>query len=81
MPEIKGTKTEKNLMEAFAGRHRHATNTPTLPLLPRRKGIEIAAFFLETAENKKEHAKLHLKRLGGIGSTVENLKEAAAGRT
>ena len=80
MPEIKGTKTEKNLMEAFAGESQARNKYTYFASVAKKEGYEkITAYFLETAENEKEHAKLHLKYLGGIGSTVENLKAAAAG--
>jgi len=70
MPELKGTKTEKNLQEAFAGESKVA----------QKEGYEqVAAIFLETAEQERTHAKLHFKDLGGIGDTVANLKAAAAG--
>ena len=80
MPEIKGTRTEKNLKEAFAGESQARNKYTYFASVARKEGYEkIAEYFLETAENEKEHAKLHFKYLGGIGSTVENLKEAAAG--
>jgi len=80
MPEIKGTKTEKNLMEAFAGESQARNKYTYFASVAKKEGYEkIAAFFLETAENEKEHAKLHFKYLGGLGSTIENLKAAAAG--
>ncbi len=62
------------------GNPRPATSTPTSPSVAKKEGYErIAAFFLETAENEKEHAKLHLKALDGIGTTIDNLREAASG--
>lgn len=80
MPEIKGTKTEQNLKEAFAGESQARNKYTYFASVAKKEGYEkIAAYFLETAENEKEHAKLHFKYLGGIGSTIENLKEAAAG--
>ncbi len=81
MPEsLKGTKTEKNLMEAFAGESQARNKYTYFASVAKKEGFEkIAAFFLETAENEKEHAKLHLKALGGIGKTAENLLEAATG--
>lgn len=80
MAGIKGTKTEKNLMEAFAGESQARNKYTYFASVARKEGYEkIAEYFLETAENEKEHAKLHFKHLGGIGSTIENLKAAAAG--
>lgn len=80
MPEIMGTKTEMNLKEAFAGESQARNKYTYFASVAKKEGYEkIAAYFLETAENEKEHAKLHFKYLGGIGSTLENLKEAAAG--
>ena len=80
MPDIKGTKTEKNLKEAFAGESQARNKYTYFASVAKKEGYEkIAEYFLETAENEKEHAKLHFKYLGGIGSTIENLKEAAAG--
>ncbi|HKK01280.1 MAG TPA: rubrerythrin family protein [Desulfuromonadales bacterium] len=77
---LKGTKTEKNLMEAFAGESQARNKYTYFASVAKKEGYEkIAAIFLETAENEKEHAKLHLKALGGIGTTAENLREAAAG--
>ena len=80
MPEIKGTKTEKNLMEAFAGESQARNKYTYFASVAKKEGYEkIAAIFLETADNEKEHAKLHLKHLSGIGSTIDNLRAAAAG--
>lgn len=80
MPELKGTKTEKNLIEAFAGESQARNKYTYFASVAKKEGYEkIAAIFLETAENEKEHAKLHLKYLGGIGSTIDNLRAAAAG--
>lgn len=80
MADIKGTKTEKNLKEAFAGESQARNKYTYFASVAKKEGYEkISAYFLETAENEKEHAKLHFKFLGGIGSTIENLKEAAAG--
>ena len=80
MPELKGTKTEKNLMEAFAGESQARNKYTYFASVAKKEGYEkIAAIFLETAENEKEHAKLHLKALSGIGSTIDNLRAAAAG--
>ena len=75
-----GTKTEKNLWEAFAGESQARNKYTYFASKAKKEGYEqIAAFFLETADNEKEHAKLWFKHLGGIGSTVENLKAAAEG--
>jgi rubrerythrin len=80
MAELKGSKTEKNLWEAFAGESQARNKYTFFASAAKKEGFEqIAALFLETAENEKEHAKLHLKALSGIGNTAANLKEAAAG--
>lgn len=80
MVDLKGTKTEKNLQDAFAGESQARNKYTYFASVAKKEGYEkIAAIFLETADNEKEHAKLHLKRLGGIGSTVDNLRAAAAG--
>jgi rubrerythrin len=80
MPEIKGTKTEKNLKDAFAGESQARNKYTYFASAAKKEGYEkVAEYFLETAENEKEHAKLHFKFLSGIGSTIENLKAAAAG--
>lgn len=80
MPELKGTKTEQNLMYAFAGESQARNKYTYFASIAKKEGYEkIAAIFLETAENEKEHAKLHLQYLGGLGSTADNLRAAAAG--
>lgn len=80
MKDLKGTKTEKNLMEAFAGESQARNKYTYFASVAKKEGYEqIAAIFLETAENEKEHAKLWLKQLQGIGTTMENLAAAAAG--
>ena len=80
MKDLKGTKTEKNLMEAFAGESQARNKYTYFASVAKKEGYEqIAAIFLETAENEKEHAKIWLKKLCGIGNTAENLKAAAAG--
>jgi rubrerythrin len=80
MPDLKGTKTEKNLQAAFAGESEARNKYTFFASVARKEGYEqIAAIFLETAEQEKEHAKLHFKALGGIGDTLANLKAAAAG--
>lgn len=80
MPDLKGSKTEKNLQEAFAGESQARNKYTFYASVAKKEGYEqLAAIFLETAENEKEHAKLHFKALGAIGDTVTNLKVAAAG--
>ena len=80
MPDLKGTKTEKNLMDAFAGESQARNKYSYFASVAKKEGYEkIAAFFTETADNEKTHAKLHFRYLGGIGTTVENLQAAAAG--
>jgi len=78
--ELKGTKTEKNLKKAFLGESGARNKYTYYASQAKKEGYEqIAAIFLETAENEKEHAKLWFKLLGGLGKTEENLLEAAAG--
>jgi len=80
MADLKGSKTEKNLQDAFAGESQARNKYTYYASVAKKEGYEqLAAIFLETAENEREHAKLHLKALGGIGDTVANLKAAAAG--
>lgn len=80
MPDLKGTKTEQNLMAAFAGESQARNKYTYFASVARKEGYEkVAAIFQETADNEKEHAKLHLNYLNGIGSTIENLLAAAAG--
>jgi len=80
MKDLRGTKTEKNLMEAFAGESQARNKYTYFASVAKKEGYEqIASIFLETAENEKEHAKLHFKKLEGIGNTSENLKSAAEG--
>ncbi len=75
-----GTKTEKNLWEAFAGESQARNKYTYFASVAKKAGYEqIAALFLKTAENEKEHAKLWFKALGGVGTTEENLKAAAEG--
>ena len=75
-----GTRTEKNLMEAFAGESQARNKYTYFASVAKKQGFEqIAALFLKTAENEKEHAKLWFKELSGIGDTAENLKAAAEG--
>ena len=82
MANLKGTKTEKNLMEAFAGESQARNKYSYFASKAKKDGYEqIAAFFEETAGNEKEHAKIWFKLLcgGDFPSTAENLKAAAAG--
>ena len=82
MKELKGTKTEKNLQEAFAGESQARNKYTYYASKARKDGYEqIAALFEETAGNEKEHAKLWFKYLHGgeVLGTVENLKDAADG--
>ena len=75
-----GTQTEKNLEAAFAGESQARNKYTYFASVAKKEGYEqIAALFLKTAENEKEHAKLWFKELGGIGNTAENLVSAAEG--
>ena len=75
-----GTQTEKNLMAAFAGESQARNKYTFFASTAKKQGYEqIAALFLKTAENEKEHAKLWFKELAGIGDTAENLAAAADG--
>ena len=75
-----GTKTEKNLWEAFAGESQARNKYTYFASVAKKAGYEqIAALFLKTANNEKEHAKLWFKALGGVGTTEENLFHAAEG--
>ena len=78
--ELKGTQTEKNLQTAFAGESQARNKYTYFASVAKKEGYEqISAIFLETAENEKEHAKIHFKYLNGIGDTKANLASAAAG--
>ena len=78
--ELKGSKTEKNLLAAFAGESQARNKYTFFASKAKKEGYEqIAALFLKTADNEKEHAKLWLKELEGIGTTAENLLNAAEG--
>ena len=80
--ELKGSKTEKNLMEAFAGESQARNKYTYFASKARKEGYEqIAAIFEETAANEKEHAEIWFKLLndGAVPTTVENLKSAAEG--
>ncbi|MBE6783488.1 MAG: rubrerythrin family protein [Ruminococcaceae bacterium] len=82
MKELKGTRTEANLMAAFAGESQARNKYTYYASKAKKDGYEqIAALFLETAENEKEHAKIWFKLLhgGAVPSTMENLEDAAAG--
>ena len=75
-----GTQTEKNLMAAFAGESEARNKYTYFASKAKKEGFEqIAALFLKTADNEKEHAKLWFKELNGIGDTAENLLSAAEG--
>ena len=80
--ELKGSKTEKNLMDAFAGESQARNKYTYFASKAKKEGYEqIAAIFQETADNEKEHAKLWFKLLcgGDIPTTAQNLADAAAG--
>ncbi len=78
--ELQGSKTEANLKAAFAGESEARNKYTYFASVARKEGYEqIADLFLETAENEKEHAKIHFKYLNGIGDTKQNLAAAAAG--
>ena len=82
MADLKGSKTEKNLMEAFAGESQARNKYTYFASKAKNEGYEqIAAIFEETANNEKEHAKIWFKLLcgGNIPATADNLKAAAAG--
>lgn len=78
--KYEGTKTEKNLMEAFAGESQARNKYTYFASKAKKDGFEqISAIFLKTADNEKEHAKMWFKELNGIGNTKENLAAAAEG--
>ncbi|MBE6034308.1 rubrerythrin [Aminipila sp.] len=78
--ELKGTKTEKNLRMAFSGESEARNKYTYFASKAKKEGYEqIAALFLKTAENEKEHAKLWFKALGGLNDTAANLLSAAEG--
>ncbi|MDE6588586.1 MAG: rubrerythrin family protein [Paramuribaculum sp.] len=82
MKDLKGTKTERNLMDAFAGESQARNKYSYFASKARKEGYEqIAAIFEETANNEKEHAKLWYKLLHGgeVGDTMSNLRDAAEG--
>ena len=78
--DLKGTKTEKNLLEAFAGESQARNKYTYFASVAKKEGYEqIAEIFLNTADNEKEHAKMWFKELKGIGDTKTNLAAAADG--
>ena len=80
MKELKGTKTEQNLMTAFAGESQARNKYTYFASVAKKEGyVQIAKLFEATAANEKEHAEIWFKLLGGIGTTAENLKAAAEG--
>ena len=80
MNKYAGTQSEKNLMTAFAGESEARNKYTFFASVAKKQGFEqIAALFLKTANNEKEHAKLWFKELNGIGDTAANLKAAAEG--
>ena len=80
MKELKGTKTEKNLMTAFAGESQARNKYTYFASVAKKEGyVQISKLFEATAANEKEHAEIWFKLLGGIGTTAENLKAAAEG--
>ncbi|MHB1407474.1 MAG: rubrerythrin [Desulfitobacteriaceae bacterium] len=80
MMNLKGSKTEQNLMEAFAGESQARNKYTYFASQAKKEGYEqLASLFLETADNEKEHAKIWFKLLKGIGKTAANLEAAAGG--
>ena len=80
MSKYAGTKTEKNLREAFAGESQARNKYTYFASVAKKAGYEqIAELFLKTADNEKEHAKLWFKELGELGDTAQNLLQAAEG--
>ena len=78
--ELKGSKTEKNLMAAFSGESEARNKYTYFASVAKKEGYEqISELFLDTANNEKEHAKMWFKELNGIGDTAENLLHAAEG--
>ena len=78
--ELKGSKTEQNLMTAFAGESQARNKYTYFASVAKKEGYEqIADIFLKTADNEKEHAKMWFKALGELGTTAQNLAAAAAG--
>ena len=80
MKDLKGTKTEQNLMTAFAGESQARNKYTYFASKAKKDGyVQIAKIFEETADNEKEHAKMWFKELQGIGDTKQNLAAAAEG--
>ena len=80
MNKYEGTQTEKNLQAAFAGESQARNKYTYFASVAKKEGYEqIAALFLRTADNEKEHAKMWFKEMNGIGDTAQNLKNAAEG--
>ena len=80
MNKYAGTQTEKNLEAAFAGESQARNKYTYFASVAKKEGYEqISAIFLKTADNEKEHAKMWIKELSGIGTTAENLEAAADG--
>ena len=80
MSKYAGTKTEKNLMEAFSGESQARNKYTYYASAARKAGyVQMSNIFLETADQEKEHAKMWFKELDGIGDTAQNLAAAAAG--
>ena len=80
MNNLKGTKTEQNLMTAFAGESQARNKYTYFASVAKKEGYEqISAIFQQTADNEKEHAKLWFKALGGLSDTAANLLAAAEG--
>ena len=78
--ELKGSKTEKNLMSAFAGESQARNKYTYFASVAKKEGYEqISEIFLKTADNEKEHAKMWFKALGELGDTAKNLAAAADG--
>ena len=78
--ELKGSKTEQNLLTAFAGESQARNKYTYFASVAKKEGYEqISALFMKTADNEKEHAKLWFKALGELGSTAQNLAAAAEG--
>ena len=78
--ELKGSRTEANLMAACAGESQARNKYTYFASVAKKEGYEqMAEIFLKTADNEKEHAKLWFKELNGIGNTLQNLEAAAAG--
>jgi rubrerythrin len=80
MKDLKGTKTYDNLMEAFSGESQARNKYTFYASKAKKEGyVQVANFFEETARNEKEHAEVWFKYFHGVGSTTENLLDAAAG--